>query len=261
MSTKHRIEAAALIVGYAMSRLDRAYLVAFGQPTWKQAFAEAGAAFGIPPASFKNLRDEFDPLFGKRSGWHGRSMRSDRLATMNELAEVSEPALIELAKRALARDDAEIEEVLARIVRPERRATGVADRLLTGRLAEEHFLKECESIVGFKRRAILDMRDRACGYDFGIRPRSELAIEVKGIRELRGPVLFTDREWREAGDRRADYWVVVVGGLDSTPVPRLIVDPLANLEAECAVVRSVSAVWKANVSVADQTPRPTPVAW
>lgn len=103
MSTKHRIEASALIVGYAMSRLDRDYLSATKSRSWKEAFAKAGEALEIQAASFKNLRDEFDPVFGHRKGWHGRPMRPDRFATMNELAELSDAALIELVMRALAR--------------------------------------------------------------------------------------------------------------------------------------------------------------
>ncbi|KAE9736477.1 hypothetical protein GP705_23980, partial [Escherichia coli] len=58
-----RIEIEGLIVGYAMSRLDAGYLLARGTPTWTAAFRQASEALGLPPASLKNLRDEFDPFF------------------------------------------------------------------------------------------------------------------------------------------------------------------------------------------------------
>ena len=84
-----RIEYEALIIGYAMSRLDRAYLRARSVSTWNKAYAEAPDALGLPPTSFKNLRDEFDPFFGnERRGWWQREIRDDRQRVLLEFGAV-----------------------------------------------------------------------------------------------------------------------------------------------------------------------------
>src|SRR5690242_891191 len=67
---RQRLETAAIVVGYAMSRFDAAYLASRGLTSWRACFEEAGRAMRKPPATFKNLRDEFDPIHANsRQGW------------------------------------------------------------------------------------------------------------------------------------------------------------------------------------------------
>lgn len=47
---KPLLETSALIVGYAMSRLDKAYLDAQRLKSWKEAFRRAGEALKVAPA-------------------------------------------------------------------------------------------------------------------------------------------------------------------------------------------------------------------
>jgi hypothetical protein len=70
-----RLETEAIVVGYAMSRLDMAYLQAQHCRTWKEAFEQAAAELDIRPASLKNLRDEFDPV-------HNNTVLSTSLCTI-----------------------------------------------------------------------------------------------------------------------------------------------------------------------------------
>ena len=60
-------------------------------------------------------------------------------------------------------------------------AHNVAERLLTGRRAEEYFLQHSHSLVQVINDNILDLRNAACGFDFGVKGRAEWAIEVKGL--------------------------------------------------------------------------------
>ncbi len=70
------IEVEAIIVAYAMSRLDAQFLMRFSYESWREAFRATGSRLGVPPASMKNLRDEFDPLHPNgRKGWHKRRLR------------------------------------------------------------------------------------------------------------------------------------------------------------------------------------------
>jgi hypothetical protein len=248
---KTLLETSALIVGYAMSRLDRLYLEARGIKNWKAAFADAGKLLDVTPASIKNLRDEFDPVHGNaRRGWVDRPMRPNRQRIMGELCDVSDAALLEMIDRILARDPDAVQEVVTPLSKPAERMHNVAERLRTGRLAEEFFLAHSQSIASIAPSLILDHRALARGYDFGVRERDGIAIEVKGIKQKRGGIAFTDREWCEAKVRRGDFWLVVVGNIESNPVARLIPDPAAALTAECRYQTTIAATWRATVAVA-----------
>lgn len=245
------LNTSTIVIGYAMSRLDDAYLRAFGHPSWREAFTQAGQRLSVTPASFKNLRDEFDPLHGNaRRGWHNRPLRKSRQRVLAELCETSDDALLELVSRILAHDREALAQAVTPLARPQRLVHNVADRLLTGRLAEQYFLDNSHSIAGIARAEIIDRRHDACGFDFGAQRDAALAIEVKGMKTSRGTILFTDREWSEARLRAAAYWLVVVGNLTRAPVAKLIRDPRASLSATCRYQRTVSAQWTTTVDVA-----------
>jgi hypothetical protein len=248
--SRTRLETETIVVGYAMSRLDQSYLTAFDAPTWKAAFEQASSCIGVPPASFKNLRDEFDPVnCNIRKGWHLRPLRQSRQRVCDELANLSNDALVELVSRILKRDSGATEEAIDSLAIVTGRAYNVAERLLTGRLAEEYFLDHCDSLVGHQKDRIIDFRQAARGFDFGVDQKPALAIEVKGLKSSSGRIQFTDHEWSEAGFRKADYLVVVVGNLASDPIARIIRNPHTELSAQCRYQRSVSALWQCGVTV------------
>ncbi|OYV74328.1 MAG: hypothetical protein B7Z74_02485 [Deltaproteobacteria bacterium 21-66-5] len=250
-SRRQRLETAAIVVGYAMSRLDERFLQSQGVRTWKTAFERAAKALRVAPTSLKNLRDEFDPFHDNaRKGWRHRPLRQSRQRVMGDLCEVSDDALIESVNRLLGRDETATEELLDSLIATRPPAQNVAERLLTGRRAENLFLSNCEAWVGVPRSDVLDRRDSALGFDFGVAGFSGRAIEVKGLKGDSGAILFTDREWAEAKVRRGEYWLVVVGNLSATPIFRLWKDPHRALSVQCRYQRSVVAVWTSRVSLA-----------
>lgn len=251
---RDRIDATCLAIGYAMSRLDSGYLAARGFNSWRTAYGEAARAFGRPATSFKNLRDEFDPWHdNERKGWHSRPLRADRQRVMCELSGIGDDALLALVDRLLALDMDAAKEAVDALAVGVPVSQRVAERILTGCRAEAYFLANSHEIVNVDPNAILDLRDAAAGYDFGVRDNPDLAIEVKGLRDSRGELLFTDREWREAKSRRTDYWVVVVGNVSTVPIARVVRDPFANLAARCAFQKTLVASWRAPFGV-DATP-------
>jgi len=250
-SRKPLLKTSALIVGYAMSRLDRAYLDARHLKSWKAAFAQAGKLLKVAPTSLKNLRDEFDPVHGNaRRGWKDRPMRPNRQRVMGELCEVSDAALLEMIDAILRHDADAVQDVVAPLSKPTQRIHNVAERLRTGRLAEIFFRDNCQKIAGILASALLDHRELLRGYDFGVKDRAAIAIEVKGMKLSKGGIAFTDREWTEAMARRQNYWLVVVGNLESNPIARLISDPTAALQAKCQYQTTIAASWRATVEVA-----------
>ena len=254
-SQRKRLETEAVIVGYAMSRLDDKYLGDRDCRSWQEAFKEAADALTVPGSSIKNLRDEFDPVHGnRRRGWHRRPLRSDRHRVLDELKDVSNEALLELVNRILDGDHETVAEAVDSISAVTGVAHNVAERLLTGRRAEDYFIEHSADIVGVEPTELLDYRQAARGFDFGVHGDPSRAIEVKGIKQLRGDILLTDREWSEAGLRRSDYWLVVVGNLNSDPVPQVFRDPYGQLDARCVFSKSVTANWRSTVSVVSSRP-------
>jgi hypothetical protein len=168
---------------------------------------------------------------------------------MGDLSEISDDALIETVNRILGRDDTATEELLSSLIDVRPPICNVAERLFTGRRAENLFLRNCEMWVGIPRSDVLDRRDSALGFDFGVAGFPERAIEVKGMKGGTGAIQFTDREWSEAKLRRAEYWLVVVGNLIATPGFRLWKDPHSALSVQCRYQRSVAAVWTSRVAL------------
>jgi hypothetical protein len=248
---RHLIETEAIIVAYTMSRLDDRFLKRFGYGSWHKAFLVTGDRLGVRPASMKNLRDEFDPIHpNARQGWHKRPLRPNRQRVLGEFCDSSDEAMIDIVSRLLA-GDKEVEEIVTKPLASARDpVANVAERLRTGRLAETYFMENSELICGVSSKSLLDCRHQACGFDFGVHGRDLLAIEVKGMKTLRGAILFTDAEWNQANRRESNYWLVVVGGLERHPRAMLVTHPAISLKVTSSI-RNISAIsWKANVSVA-----------
>ena len=208
------IETEAIIVAYAMSRLDETFLQRFGFRSWNAAFAGIGSSLGVRPASMKNLRDEFDPIHpNSRIGWHKRPLCPNRQRVLGEFCDASDEAVIDVVARILAGDRTVQQMVTIPMATATDPAANVAERLRTGRLAEVHFMENCEAICGLSPDSLLDCRDFACGFDFRVHGQDLLAIEVKGLKTTHGSILFTDSEWNQANRRESNYWLIVVGGL------------------------------------------------
>ncbi len=235
-----------------MSRLDLKYLAARHLQTWGQVYAEAGKILSCPPMSLKNLRDEFDPVHtNPRRGWHRNTdqLRPSRQRVLDELEALSDDALLELISRILLQDEDAVGSAIDSLAVTTRVAYNVAERLLTGRRAEEYFLEHSKELVGFHSSQVIDLRQSALGFDFGIDREPELAIEVKGIKQHRGDIQFTDREWSEAEYRGEQYWLAIIGNLSTEPSARIIRNPHAVLAARCSYKTTIAAVWRSTVSV------------
>src|SRR6202171_5898200 len=74
-----------ILVGLYLSKYDSLVLKRLGFDSFIEAFNVIGYALGSKPASIKNYRDEFDPLFpNRRQGWHKRQIREYCLRIFDE---------------------------------------------------------------------------------------------------------------------------------------------------------------------------------
>ena len=165
------------------------------------------------------------------------------------MADVSEDALLELVSRILQGDEEAVTEAVDALAVVTHIPHNVAERLLTGRRAEEYFLEHCAGLIQVKPEHILDLRQSALGFDFGIKEQPERAVEVKGLKQMHWAIQFTDREWTEAKRRQKQYLLVVVGNLAAEPVGRVFPNPHGTLTARCRLQTSVTALWHSTVTV------------
>lgn len=246
-----RLSTEALVVAYAMSRLDTELLAQLGFDNWKSAFAGTSTILAVPHNSMKLLRDEFDVFFDNgRRGWVNRPPHPSRVAILREFENISDEALIEVVRRTLAKDTESIAEIMEIVSQPSRGATNVAERLLTGKKAEEYFVRACDEVLGVSAHSLIDMRHQACGFDFQSTLLPGIALEVKGLRDFSGRVLFTDREWSQAREMRADYWAVIIGNLQAQPCAKVYRDPYSTLPAQPRLIETSSVICTATASVA-----------
>ncbi len=82
-----------ILSGLFLAKFDMAGLQILGFESFTEAFNVIGYGLGARPASIKNYRDEFDPVFpNQRMGWRTRPMRqycAEVLAQYNELSMTS----------------------------------------------------------------------------------------------------------------------------------------------------------------------------
>lgn len=247
--SRFRLETKALVIGYAMSRLDTDYLAERKVDSWKAAFEEAANTLSIKATSARLLRDEFDPFHpNRRKGWHKRKALPSRQRILDELGAVSHDGLIEIVSRILSGDDTTIVEAIDSLADVSRTSHNVAERLLTGRKAEDYFLRHCERLIEVAPDQLIDARLLARGYDFGVHGVPERAIEVKGLKSQQGDLLFTDREWSEAKVRGSAYWLVVIANLRSRPKAHVIPNPRTVLKCESDYRTSITVSWRARFS-------------
>lgn len=248
-NTGHRISEAALLLGYAMSRLDRRMLELLGCSTLESAFTKAGQLLDENPKSIRLLRDEFDPFFDNtRRGWADRPMRAPLIAILHEMEEVSDAALEAMVVDALGGKATALDAVKKIVtVKPERLAN-VAERLRTGALAERYFTEHCERLVNVAFPDLHDARLDACGYDFSLGRNRQPVFEVKGLAGKSGGLLFTDLEWQTARRLGSAYWLVVVQHTATDPHALVLTDPTAKLSAQIFTERRTTISWRSQFS-------------
>ena len=151
---------------------------------------------------------------------------------------------LELADCALSGRTAELAPVTA-VIEPALDASAVAQRLLTGRTAEEWFQQNAPALFPPAAKGLVDCRTSAQGFDFAAVVDANLAIEVKGIAGESGPLLFTEREWTTALEKESHYWLAVVSHVHTNPQLRAIPNPARTLSGVRQERTAIVPEWRA----------------
>src|ERR1039458_9412203 len=180
ISTREKL----ILTGLYLSKYDALGLKKLGFDSFVEAFNVIGYALGSKPASIKNYRDEFDPLFpNQRQGWHKRATRDYCLAVFEKYKSLDFDSFTGLVGSFFGYDkniDTEVE-----MAGPEDDGkSSFAQRLITGLAAEHYFESVQAELPEFKGYLMENTTRFGCGYDFRLRTTPDdkefLAIEVKG---------------------------------------------------------------------------------
>lgn len=216
----------AIITGLYLSKYNIEALKELGFSSYQEAFNILGFSLGIKPSTIKNYRDEFDPLFpNNRQGWHKRPMRDYCKYYYNEFYNTHFIDFSKLIKSFFI-ENYELEEFIKQIERKDY-SESVAKRLLTGKAAEEYFKKEYVKIQIFHEFNLTDATNLACGFDYKLSLNSNFYyVEVKGLNEMKGSILFTEKEYYMAQNLKSSYCLFIVKNFKEKPIHDIIFNPL-----------------------------------
>ena len=103
----------------------------------------------------------------------------------------------------------------------------LANRIITGKAAEEYFVMNYRSIPTFSDFNLTDTTNLGCGFDYKLSfDTANYYVEVKGINNRQGSILMTEKEHNMAEDLLERYCLFVVSNFKESPVHQLFFDPL-----------------------------------
>jgi hypothetical protein len=216
----------SILTGLYLSKYNEIALIELGFNSFQEAFNILGFALGNKPASIKNYRDEFDPLFpNNRKGWHKRPIREYCNFFYEQYKNVDFIIFSNLIKSFYIKNY-ELEKFIS-VIEKKDYSESIAKRLLTGKSAEEYFKLEYNKIEVFNSFELSDTTQMACGFDYKLSLKSDFyCIEVKGLNELKGGIQLTEKEFLVAKSLKTKYCLFVVKNFKEKPFHDFIFDPL-----------------------------------
>lgn len=216
----------AILIGLYLSKYDKKGIEVLGFSGFTEAFNTLGLSIGAKPASLKNYRDEFDPLFpNERMGWHNRPIRDYCKVFYDEFSGLDFKTFNKLIKSFVLKDF-DVEEIVERVEKKDKTET-VAKRLVTGKTAEEYFKKNYRNVSDFNQFKLKDTTNLACGFDFKLSNNSYFyCVEVKGLSGSSGSVSLTEKEFNIAKTYTNQFCLFVVLNFTEKPYHKYIYDPL-----------------------------------
>jgi hypothetical protein len=228
MATRQKL----ILSGLYLSKYDSAGLKNLGFENFAEAFNVIGYGLGSRPASIKNYRDEFDPLFpNKRKGWHKRPIRDYCRAIFEEYKGLDLESFTGLVKSFFGYDG-NVESEIVPMEKEDEGASSFAQRLITGLAAEQYFESIHAELPEFKGYLMENTTRFGCGYDFRLRTEPKhkdfLVVEVKGLKEQTGSLSMTPKEYDVASALRERFYLFVVRNFRETPSHSIFQNPLSS---------------------------------
>ena len=239
----------SILVGLYLSKFDLEGLRGLGFDSFTEAFNVIASALGVRPASLKNYRDEFDPLFpNKRKGWHKRRIRAYCKAVYSTFGSLNIEEFTALLKRVVYKDR-DLEVLVEAVDRKVGEDLSFAKRLMTGQAAEQYFRSVYKQISLFTDLDLEDTTRIGCGFDFKLfSPDVFYGVEVKGLSEQNGSIALTSKEHAVASIMTTRFFLFVVKNFKENPFHELYQDPLnGTLMFNKVEQKTIQVSWTARI--------------
>jgi len=241
-----------MFVGLYMAMYNLPGLRELGFNNWSEAFHTFGNLANRSWRSVKYYRDEFDPAFENgRVGVVSREMYPSRKALLAKYGDLPQSEFALLIQDLFAGSGRFDLSINKESVKAGTTANAFAERLRTGRGAEEWFLHHYAAYPRFASCKVENTTDLGCGFDYKLTPPGEqfLGVEVKGLKKRNGVIQLTEKEHQIASSLRKRFYLYVVTNFASTPMPCIVEDPLhSGMTFECRTSNIEQKVWTANIT-------------
>lgn len=240
----------AIIVAFYLSKFDKQALNNLNFKNDSEAFETTAKILGVKKNYVKFRRDEFDPIHPWRKGWR-RPMDTRIIKSIEALQDLDEPDLRDIVKRLLSNSDycdsEEIKQITLLFSESKKEKIAIGKFILrapTGRKAEEYFLAYFLQNKKPVDGDLIDCRDLGVGYDFRIECKDKnYFVEVKGLSDFSGGVLFTNKEWLTARSEGDCYFLCIISNLSEEPNIIFIQNPAEKINPKKNIYTSIQINW------------------
>jgi hypothetical protein len=239
-----------LYVSYYLSRFNEEGYNNLGFGNMNETHQKVGEILETNPHTVKNMRDQFDPLHGHRVGWYQVPLSPSRVKVVQALQDLDEIQIRSIVIDILSgkiKAEPDEEDLLVNIASEESKSNSPHKFILrapTGKAAEEYFQKHYSQSYKPVHGKLIDCRDLGVGYDFRIETETEkYFVEVKGLSDFAGGVLFTDKEWSSAKEYGEKYFLCIVSNLSEKAEIAFIQNPADKLNPKKNIYTSIQISW------------------
>lgn len=248
---KFTLREKSILAGLYLSKFNIEGLKFLGFDNFTEAFNVIGLALGVQPASVKNYRDEFDPLFpNERQGWHKREIRKYCKDIYDIFHALNLANFSSLLKDIIYKDH-DLDVLMEEIAKSDsEKESSFAKRLITGQAAEQYFKDKFLSVDIFKGYNFEDTTKVGCGFDFKLIAEEKeqyFGVEVKGLNESSGNIALTNKEHAVADFLKNRYFIFVVKNFKENPFHQIYQDPIKNLSFNRIENKVVQVSWNTAV--------------
>ena len=246
---KHQNYEILNLIGYGLSKFETSFIKQFGfnnKSLFYNFIVENKIAETI--GTVKNRQDLFDPFFDNgRKGWHQKS--SQYISRKNYIDSFFENEnVVSFANivKTMINQDLGIVFTELKKISPVLKSR-YRSMQETGKEAELFFYNNYLTEPTFKNASIEDARQWGDGYDFQLQIHdSYLLAEVKGVKEKRGGLKFTEKEVLTAKEYGKDYFLIVVSNLIETPKMSVFANPLETFDLNRKEIPNVQISYYSN---------------
>lgn len=234
MDSQEQLSETLNLIGYGLAKFDLDFVREFGFET-KAAFYQYVVDLGLAKTikAVSNRQDSFDPYFDNgRKGWWQRNQREHIKIFIDSLfGSENAKGFANIVKLYILEVNPKVEldaKTITPIIKSKFKQLNE-----TGNEAEFYFLQNYQAIEPFENGIIEDARFWGDGYDFQIQIENDFWVtEVKGVRETKGAIRLTSKEFEQANNFLDKYFLIVVSNLNEMPKMTAIQNPINEISFE-----------------------------